>query len=75
MVVELLRQSDDVLVSSNDAGVVGVARELKELTIDLAKVVVQPEPTRAKLATCARTVQWCAAVARLRQGRLEGGSD
>ena len=53
MTVGLLRQSDDVLVSPNDVGAVGVARELKELTTDPAEVVVRPEAARANLATCA----------------------
>ena len=53
MAAELLWQSGDVLVSHNDVGAVGLARELKELTTDPAEVVVRPEAARAKLATCA----------------------
>jgi len=75
MAIELLWQSGDVPVSHNDVGAVGLARELKELTTDPAEVVVRPEAARAKPAACARMVRWCTAVARLRQGWLEGGSN
>ena len=54
---------------------VGVASELEGLTTDTDKVAVRPKTARAELATCARMVRWCAAVAKLRQVRLEGGSD
>ena len=53
----------------------GVASEQKDLTMEPITVVVRPEMARAELATCAQTVRWRMAVARLRQGRLGGGSD
>ena len=62
-------------MSYNHAGEFGVASEIKELTTDTGKVMVRPKVARAELATCARRVWWCTAVARLHQGRLGGGSD
>ena len=62
-------------MSHNNAGEFGLASELKELTTEPIEVVVRSEMARAELATCAQTVRWRMAVARLRQGRLGGGSD
>ena len=75
MAAELLQQNDAIPVSHNNARAVGVAHELKVLTADPDEVVVRPEAARAKPAACARMVRWCTAVARLRQGWLEGGSN
>ena len=75
MATELLQQNGDISVSHNNAEVVGVAYELKELTTDPTEVVVRPEVARAKLAVCARTVWWCPTVARPRQGWLGGDSN
>ena len=61
-------------MSYNNVGELGVASELKGLTTDTDDTVVRPEVTRDKLAACARMVRWRTAVARLRQGRLGGGS-
>ena len=62
-------------MSYNNAGEIGVASELKELTTDTDKVVVRPKVAEAELATCARTVRWRTTVAKLHQGRLGSGSD
>ena len=62
-------------MSYSNAGTVGVAHELKALTMDPDQVVVRPEAVQGKLVVCAQTVRWYVAVARLRQVRLEGGSD
>ena len=63
---ELLHYNGDVLVSYNNAGELGVASELKELTTDTDDAVVRLEAARTELATCARTVRWRTVVARLR---------
>ena len=65
MATELLQQNGDISVSHNNAEVVGVAYELKELTTDPTEVVVQPEAAQAKLAVCVWMVQRCPTVARL----------
>ena len=62
-------------MSYNNARKVGVASELKELTMDTDKVVVRLEAAQAELAVCAWMVRWCATVARPRQRWLGGGSD
>ena len=62
-------------MSYNSVGVNRVASELQTLTTEPIEVVVRPEAARAKLAVCARTVQWCTVVARLHQVWLEGGSN
>ena len=62
-------------MSYNNAEVNRAARELQALTTDPDEVAVRPEVARAKLAACARMVWWHTTVARLRQGRLDGGSD
>ena len=72
---ELLQQGGGILVSYNSTGLNRVASELHALTTDPDEVVVRPEVARAKLAACAWMVRGCAAVARLCQVRLEGGSD
>ena len=68
MVAELLQQGSGISVSYNNIGIVGVAHELKVPTTGSDEVVVRSEVDQAKQATCARTVRWCTAVARLRQG-------
>jgi len=75
MVRSSCNDNGDVPVSYNNAGEVGVASELKELTMDTDKVVVRPEVARAELAACAWTVRWHTAMSRLHQGWLGGGSD
>ena len=75
MAAELLQQGGGIPVSYNNVGVKRVASELQSLTTDPEEVVVRPEAARAKLAACARMVQWCTAVARLRQGWLGGESN
>ena len=62
-------------MSYNNAKELGVASELKELTMDTDDAVVRPEAARAELAMCAWMVRWCATVARPRQRWLGGGSD
>ena len=62
-------------MSYNNAEVIRVASELQALTTDPDEVAVRPEVAQAELAVCARTVQWCTAVARLRQGWLGGESN
>ena len=60
-------------MSYNNVGEVGVASELKELTMDTDKVVVQAEAAQPELAAYAWTVRWCPTVARPRQRWLGGG--
>ena len=74
-VVELLHCNAYVPVSYNNAEAISTASELQALTMDPEEVAVRPEVARVKLATCARMVRWRTAVARLYQGRLDGGSD
>ena len=55
-----------VPVSHNTVGEIGLANELKELTMEPIEAMVQPKTARAELAVCARTVLWRTAVAWLR---------
>ena len=66
MVAELLKEGGGILMSYNNAGIVGLAHKLKVLTTNSDEVVVRPEAARAKLATCAWMVRWCTVGARLR---------
>ena len=68
-------KNDDVLVSYNNTGELGVASELQELTLDTDDPVVRSETAQAELAACVRTVRRCTAVVMLCQGWLGGGSD
>ena len=54
-------------MSYNNAGELGVASELKELTMDIDDVVVRLETARYELVACVWMMRWCTVVARLCQ--------